>query len=203
MKKAAAVSEVKRLALCRWIQTMELDHNSRLLFRGPEKPAQGRKAPYKFVAPFDATVEARDIRLLSPDLSPDVGRPIYFAVLSRWDNRTFLMAPFSPYPIAATDSELLVDLAQNLEVLCLWNARTVATDILARSWLVDRLPTKNNSDAWKVFRHAMTGATLPAELANRVGLPVYRPEDPRVAYQLEEAEGLQFLVEESEKVLQG
>jgi hypothetical protein len=203
MKGAAAVSKIKRLALCRWLAAMESDHDSRPGFRDPHRTRSPETIQRKSVAAFDESVNVGDVRLFSPVLTPDVDRPVYFAVLAAWDQHTFAVAPFSPYEEAATDSELVVGTAAQLRVLCLWNTRTIAKKLVAESWLVDCMTIVHQREAWAVFRHAMVGTSLPKRLEKRVGVPVYQAGDPRVAYQLEEAEGLQFLVEESEKVLQG
>lgn len=203
MRKDVPISEEKRVAMCRWLWAMDRDHSSRpreIPQKVPLDP-QSRPPAGHLVAPYDKKTEVGDVRLFSPALTPDVDRPVYFAVLGQWDRETFLISPFSPYDEAATDTELVVSRSSHCRVLSLWNSRTIAKTLVGESWLIDQLGARALKDSWRVFRHALTGSGLSAGLARNVGLPVYRPDDPRVVYQLEEAERLEFLVAASEKIL--
>jgi len=139
--------------------------------------------------PFDADLLATgQIRLLGPGVLPQSRRPVYVAVLSEWEDGMFLIAPFGPFMEPATTSEWLTGRdAFPLRVLCLWNAHTVPRSSLAESWEVDDLSPQELADARSVFDHVFTGDPLSDRLLDRVGCPVVHPNDPRIAYQQEEA----------------
>jgi hypothetical protein len=128
------------------------------------------------------------IRLLDPLLFDEFRRPLYVALIAEWGPGAFLTAPFGPFLEPATKTEWLTGRQENsLRVLCLWNVRTVSTEVLQRSWHVDDLAAQELQDAWQVFRHATTGADLEERLLAQVGCPVVHPRDPRITYQEEEA----------------
>lgn len=146
-----------------------------------------------------------DIRLLNPWLVRDVRRPLYFAILREWLDGLWLIAPFARFPEPATVGEWdtgrgKIDPRQDpLAVLCLWNAHTVPAETLQQSWFIDCLDAGELEKAWNVFRHVITGKSLPEELLQHVGPPLFHPADPRNEYLTEEAAGmspLQKLAEE-------
>ncbi len=146
------------------------------------------------IVSFDLDIQVGDIRLLSPQLTPNANRPVYVAVFKQWEDDLVLVAPFSPYSFAATRTELeFQDRTHALQVLCPWNAHTIHPISIADSWLVDRLSETELADTWQVFRHAAVGYDLPEELVSRVGCPIMRIDDPRVAYQTEEADVMGFV----------
>jgi len=143
------------------------------------------------VCPFDRNVSVGEVRLLSPKITPHIERPVYIAVFRQWDERHVLIAPFSPYLIPATTTELLfAHRHATLRVLCLWNVVTVRPKDLARSWYIDRLSDDDLSDGWHVFRHAITGSSLREEMIARVGAAIRHASDLRIAYQEDEVKVL-------------
>lgn len=146
----------------------------------PIEPVWPQAAPVESEPPL----EVGHIRLLHPDVVPHVSVPVYYAVLSDWEDDLLLACPFSPFLSPATQGELLTGRKEYpLRVLCPWSAVTVLPVLLARSWHVDCLSAKERSDAWKVFRHAATGEPLSAALRDRVGTPILHPLDSRITYQ--------------------
>ena len=93
------------------------------------------------------------------------------------------MAPFGRLAEPATPGELLTGrTVPPLRVLCLWNARTVSSDIVVRSWPVDVMTPDELRDAERVLESLKTGTDLPEHLVRRVGPPLMHPDDPRQVY---------------------
>lgn len=148
-------------------------------------PPDGRS---RLVAPFDTELKLGQIRLLDPLLFAEFRRFNYVALIGEWGGDAFMAAPFGPFLGPATKTEWLTGREENaLRVLQLWNVRTWPREVLERSWLVDELTAQEREDAWTVFLHAATGATLSDRLLAQVGCPVVHPRDPRLAYQKQEA----------------
>jgi len=195
-KAASSVSQKKYLE--RWLRLRQRD----LATAGsvdagePFAPTEGAcaaTAPITtirhLVRPFDDTIVAGDIRLLTyREVATDHSLPRYIAVLQAWDEGLFLIAPYSKYHIPATTGELATQRGHfSLETLQLWNARTIHELALKTTWRVDQMAPSERQDAMAAFRHVLTGEPLPKSLTGRIGAPILSPEDPRIAYQDEEA----------------
>lgn len=149
------------------------------------------EAMRKLVRPFDRPVAVGQVRLLSPELTPDTDRPLFVAVFGDWDEGEVLMAPFSPFSVPATTGEWLTGRTTPvLRVLEIWNARSAPTAALEESWLVDDLTHAECKGAWHVFEHEAFGKPLAPEFEQQVGPPLVHPEDPRRRYQDEEVASL-------------
>src|SRR6266496_1853665 len=194
-----SASDAQRKSLARWLREREFQLAARSK-REPRPVARtGPREPSPFdnmVAPFDSeAICPGEIRLLSSWLLPGADRPVYVAVLSDWDDGLKLIAPFGPLGEPATAGELRTEReAPALAVLCLWTAHTAQEELLLRSWLVDSMSGKELADAWSIFQHTATGRPPHGSLAKRVGLPILDENDPRIAYQREEAAMLVPLV---------
>lgn len=141
------------------------------------------------ISEFDFDVALGDIRLLSPRLSPTADRPVYVVVFRDWEDGKVLIAPYSPYSLAATRTELeFPNRSLSLRVVCAWNALTAHPLSIAESWKIDVLSADEMQEIWQVFRSSATGQPLPENLFPRIGCPIRRPSDPRIAYQQEESE---------------
>jgi hypothetical protein len=137
-----------------------------------------------------------EIRVIDPWLVPDVRGPLFFVILQEWIDGMWLIAPFSRFPVPATVGEWDTGREHNqLGILSLWNAHTVPDSVLKRSWFVDVLEPRELENARAVFRHVATGATLPANLLNDIGPPMYHPADPRHEYLASDAIALSPLAE--------
>ena len=115
----------------------------------------------------------------------------YAAVLARWDERSFLIAPFSRFEDPATDEELKTAFQGGLRmgVLQIWNARTAMAATLQKSWLVGTLPKQDLDDALLLWKWSIGDvAELPERISNRTGVPIYRTDDPRLEYRREALE---------------
>ena len=147
----------------------------------------GGEAIRKLVREFDRPVAVGQVRLLSPERTPDTDRPVFVAVFGDWDEGEVLMAPFSPFSVPATTGEwLTARTTPVLRVLEVWNARSVPNAALDESWLVDEFAPAECKAAWHVFEHEAFGKPLAPEFEQQVGPPLVHPEDPRRRYQDEE-----------------
>ncbi|MFC1497233.1 hypothetical protein ACFLS1_02005 [Verrucomicrobiota bacterium] len=141
-------------------------------------------------------VRSGQIRLLSPEISPVIDRPLYVAVLQESKHDSFLAAPYSRFSEPASNGELLTGRkVPCVKVLCLWNAHSIPSNILQKSWMVDDLSEDEKNEAMTLFKHLTEKANLPIGLEKRVGPPIYHPEDPRKIYQQEEAELMKVVQE--------
>lgn len=200
------VTQSQRDRLGRWLAVRRLDQELESTIgemapaesAGPEIPAAEIR---RLIRPFDLGVAVGDIRLLSPRLAPADGLPRYVAVLKEWDEDEFLVAPYSKYPEPAVTGELATGRNHfSIDCLELWNARAIHRLALKHSWLADRMSDAEQADAWVVFAHAFAGKPLPEALADRVGPPVFVPEDPRLEYQAEEAAAMAPLAARSAEI---
>ncbi len=148
----------------------------------------------------DAFPEVGQIRLLDGWLVPTARRPVFVAVLYRWDGDVLVIAPFGPFPEPATTTELLSARPNDvLRVISLWNVRTITPGLLSQaSCHIGELTNEELTESRAVFRHAIAGEGMPAELWDRVGCPIIHPEDPRIAYQDEESRMMAFTDHQSE-----
>ncbi len=115
----------------------------------------------------------------------------YAAVLARWDEWSFLIAPFSRFEDPATDEELKTAFQGGLrmDVLQIWNARTAMSATLQKSWLVGTLPEQDLDDAFLLWKWSIGDvAELPERISERTGVPIYRTDDPRLEYRREALE---------------
>lgn len=120
------------------------------------------------------------IRLLSQTDS------ITYVLLARkWGDGAFLVIPFSQYADPATDMELKVrhDAGAYLQVLQIWNARTLQTETLRRSWLIGKMNPDDLKEALQLWEYSVGGQKPEASVIARTGVPISRREDPRILYQ--------------------
>lgn len=192
--KPAPPGRKERLA--RWFAEWNLLQRMRradpALFEPLHPPAHSDVGPssgrHRLVAPFNTELKVGQIRSMAPGLFAEFQRFSYVALIGEWGGDAFVTAPFGPFLEPATKTEWLTGREEHaLRVLQLWNARTWPREVLERSWLVDELTAQEREDAWTVFLHAATGATLSDRLLAQVGCPVVHPRDPRLAYQKQEA----------------
>jgi len=134
-------------------------------------------------AAYDKGIVAGQIRILSPGLFCGNDALPYVAVLDRWMEDIWLVAPFSPYATPATDAEMTTGIPfSGLGALQCWNARTAHDALVERSYVVGSLGEAARTNALALFRHAATGAALPAGFSAKVGAPVRAKADPRREY---------------------
>ena len=166
---------LKEYALSRALSCEEQDLE--LLVRGA--------TVYREIDAYDEEVNAGQIRLLSRTLTGDACRPLNVAVLiEQHESGAWVIAPFSAYSVPALSGELLLrsDGALSLRSLCLWNSRSMADKILARSWLSDEMSDNELQNSVSVLENLQNDEKMNEELFSRTGPPIMRTDDPRRIY---------------------
>lgn len=161
----------------------------------PADTAGQFQLPDGLVSPFNPLVCEGDIRLL-----PQTERLTYGAVL-KWDEQHALLIPFSRCENPATDQEMYIEDASeralHMRIYQLWNARTVNLAVLARSWLMDRLPEHDLVRLKQLLGHIWLKDKLEDDsILNRTGLPLLPGSDIRKSYLAEELDNFRALDEE-------
>jgi len=130
------------------------------------------------------------VRLLWPGcMDMERTRPVYVAVFRQTGGTSWMVVPFSRFANPAIPGELRTRLrVLPLRVLCVWNARDMTQEALARTWLCRRIAAALVTGGLTVWRHVSEGAALDRDLIPRVGPPLEHPLDPRHAYIQEERE---------------
>lgn len=109
----------------------------------------------------------------------------YVLLARKWGDDAFLVIPFSQYSDPATDMELKTweDNGACLQVLQVWNARTLQRETLRQSWLVGKMDEGDLKDALALWEYSVGGPCPQASVLARTGVPIFRRDDPRVRYQ--------------------
>jgi hypothetical protein len=130
--------------------------------------------------PFHPFLGEGQIRLLN---QPD--ELVYLLLMKKWDDRSYLVVPFSSYSNPATDLELKVDqkLGGYLEVLQLWNVRTLQNETLRKTWLIGMLDDVDISAAKSLWNYSIGGETPPDDVLAKTGVPIFKSDDLRLKYQ--------------------
>ena len=146
----------------------------------PEENDAARKECARHVRPFDQEIATGQIRMLS-----GMERPTYVLVARRWDERSWLVIPFSDYSNPATEMELKarIDGGVGLRVLQLWNARSLFEESLSKSWIVHAFSDVELEDAVSAWKWSVGVGELTENQIARTGLPIMRRDDPRVEYE--------------------
>ena len=149
-----------------------------------EEYSEAEKARLRsVVSDFDAELAPGQIRIWSGEMVEDRNDPPYFAILTEWENDMWLVAPFSSLGLPANGGEMATGLdIPFCETLQCWNARTVQSCLVARSWLVDSMPEDLVRGARALFLNQMFGDELPEDFHFLRGGPVLSPIDPRILY---------------------
>lgn len=151
------------------VPTMESDNDSDV-----------REKCSRLVRPFDPCVAAGQVRILS-----GVENIAYVLVARKWDADSWLIVPFSMYSSPATDTELQVKVngGVGLRVLQLWNARSLLTQTLEKSWLVHVLSDEDLADAFTAWQWSVGVGELTDDQLARTGMPITNRKDSRIEYQ--------------------
>ena len=109
----------------------------------------------------------------------------YVLLARKWGDDAFLIIPFSQYSDPATDMELKMreDDGACLQVLQVWNARTLQRETLRQSWLVGKMNECDLKDALALWEYSVGGPCPQTSILARTGVPILRRDDPRVRYQ--------------------
>ena len=149
----------------------------------------------------DDLIEPGQIRILSADFVSDGIATPYIAVLDRWMEDIWLVAPFSPYDTPATDGEMATGIPlAGQHVLQCWNARTAHESLVGKSYVMGALEEKVRCDALALFRYVSAGAELPADFSALVGPPILSKADPRSEYIIESAMRYESLTKAAQKL---
>jgi len=151
------------------VPTMESDNDSDV-----------REKCSRLIRPFDPCIAAGQVRILS-----GVENIAYVLVTRKWDADSWLIVPFSMYSSPATDTELQVKVngGVGLRVLQLWNARSLLTQTLEKSWLVHVLSDEDLADALTAWQWTVGVGELTDDQLARTGMPITNRKDSRIEYQ--------------------
>lgn len=143
---------------------------------------------------YDDKIEAGQIRIFSKRFTADDDVIPYVVVLEKWQDDMWLVAPFSHYSYPATPGEMTTGVRNvGLRVIQAWNARTVQTAVLAKSFLFGQLDEKVRSEAAALFRNQLASTKLPDNFSALRGPAIIMEADPRCDYQAEAIARLQPL----------
>lgn len=132
---------------------------------------------------FDTDLKCGQIRLLA-----DVERITYVVLLQRCGDDAFVTTAFSHYDFPATDKEMALKgrAGLYLNVLQIWNTRTLRSEILRKSWLCGTLSEAVCRDAWNFWLSLCSGKELPEHILAASGTPIEDDDDIRRQYMREE-----------------
>lgn len=132
---------------------------------------------------FDTNLKCGQIRLLA-----DVERITYVVLLHDQGDDTFVATSFSHYDFPATDQEMALNgrFGLYLNVLQIWNTRTLRSEILRKSWLCGTLSETVCRDAWTFWLSLTTGKKLPERILAASSTPIKDSNDIRLQYMQEE-----------------
>ena len=132
---------------------------------------------------FDTDLKCGQIRLLA-----DVERITYVVLLHSWGDDAFVTTAFSHYDFPATDKEMALNgrAGLYLNVLQIWNTRTLRGEILRKSWLCGTLSESVCRDAWNFWLSLTSGEKLPDYILTSSGTPIEDGDNIRWQYMREE-----------------
>lgn len=145
-----------------------------------EENAAARGECARLVRPLDGDIAVGQVRVLS-----GVKEITYALVARKWDERSWLVIPFSSFSVPATDTELKlkVDGGLGLRVVQLWNARSLLTETVAKGWHVHMLPDEDVADIVSAWQWSVGNGELSDDQLARTGMPIMRRDDPRITYE--------------------
>ena len=139
----------------------------------------------RHIHPFDTEISIGDIRVMK-----DAERITYVLVADRWAQSSWLVIPFSNYSHPAFETELRMkaDGGLYLRVAQLWNARSMTSRTLQKSWVACQLDAEQLADVQSAWKWTVGVAELNDDQLERTGLAIRRRDDVRIAYQDRELE---------------
>ena len=161
-------------------QMAQIDAGDIVVDSTPEEAAAAREECAKLVRPFDEDISVGQVRAISG--TRDV---TYVLVARQWDEQSWLVIPFSSFSMPATDTELKlkIDGGLGLRVVQLWNARSLLTETIAKSWLVHTLSDNDVADVCSAWQWSVGIGELTDDQLSRTGMPIMRRDDPRIEYE--------------------
>lgn len=163
----------------------------------PEADAEMRAECARHLHPFSKDIAAGEVRVLA-----GTERLTYVLVARKWDAVSWLVVPFSDYSVPATEDELLmkVDGGLGTQVAQLWNARSLTTVTLSKSWLVETLAEDVVQDVVTAWQSIVGAAELSDDQRARTGWHIQRRDDVRIAYQDAEMQNFAAIDEADQKL---
>ena len=184
--------------LARWMRAWEIDRDLRSAesdMPGDNASFEGRAALPVSPLSEEPPPEPGQVRLFSPELAAARDRLLYVAVLAATGDVGFTAAPCGRFPEPCVPGELLTGCeTPALRVLCLWNAATIPSTTLSKSWVIHSLHGAQLAEARIVSRHIASGQALPPQLVERIGPSLWHPADPRRQYLAEERRVMESLL---------
>ena len=148
-----------------------------------ETSAAVSSAPVK---EFNSDLQCGQVRLLA-----DIEEITYVLLLQKQADDTFLVTPFSHYNFPATDKELALGCYAGafLNVLQIWNTRTLQNSTLEKSWICGEVTEKVCNEVLQFFSYLQNGTALAEDILARTGTAVESEDDVRCEY-MRKAESL-------------
>lgn len=180
MKNNYDMMELRKAATVAFLRSMKIREMLSLKDDDEEDCSTSGNVTLSRRRPFHPFLGEGQIRLLS---QPD--ELVYVLLMKKWDERSYLVVPFSSYSDPATDLELKVDqkLGGYLEVLQLWNVRTLQNETLRKTWLIGMLDDADISAAKSLWNYSIGGETPADDVLAKTGVPIFKSDDLRLKYQ--------------------
>ena len=180
MKNNLDITESRKSATEAFLRSMKIREMLSLKEIDEEDCSTSENVMLSRRRPYHPFLGEGQIRLLS---QPD--ELVYVLLMKKWDNRSYLVVPFSSYSDPATDLELKVDqkLGGYLEVLQLWNVRTLQNETLRKTWLIGMLDDADISAAKSLWKYSIGGETPADDVLAKTGVPIFKSDDLRLKYQ--------------------
>ena len=132
---------------------------------------------------YDDKIEIGQIRILSKRFAKDDNAIPYIVVLEKWQDDMWLVAPFSHYSYPATPGEMTTGIRNvGLRVIQAWNARTIQTELLTKSFVFGQLEEAVVREAAALFRNQLASTKLPEDFSALRGPAIIMDADPRHEY---------------------
>lgn len=185
--KFSGLEGEKALILDQWLEQYQLkqalmsstESLEDFFYYSKEEKEQLRRG----ISKFDKSLAVSQIRIWDSKMVLDNDFPSYFVILAKWMHDTWLIAPFSPFILPANEGEMKIDIGIPFcDVIQCWNARTVQSCFVERSWLVDVVSSDVTQAARDLFLNQIFGDKLPNEFDFLRGGPVLNFLDPRISY---------------------
>ncbi len=152
------------------------------------------KALLKSVSSFDTKLAVGQIRIMTSAVTLEPKHIPFVAILGRWTESSWLVAPFSRFTIPAVRGEMLTGIDYDFHaVLQCWNAKIIPSILLQKSWKCGELPEQVRIDAYDLFRHLATNTPLMETFQSAIGPALTDPLDFRNDYMAEDKEQFQPL----------
>jgi len=169
--------------LRRWCEEWTIDQ-ALAGMPGPDVPAGSETGAQEEPVTVPAgPLQVGCLALLAPRVSDTRRRPLHVLLIGAGDGPGVLCLPFGPYTEPATPGELLSGFdAPGLRVICLWNARRLASATELAGWIQDDISTEMQKRVRRAYASVSATGNLPADLVESGGPPLSHPDDPRRRY---------------------